>query len=212
MTRSGGTSDAELLARWQAQIESEQSRGVDVDAARRTELRAVEDLLRAGLDADRGRRFRADVLLTIRCRPTGRVLAQVYRTTVAPVLIPAEAEPAIPIRTPATRYSESYQRAKLDAKRDQVLRGAPAPVHREWLCVRTDDDGVERVGIPGARVLTPGSDAPYEVNGVTYQAEAALRCPNRGRCGTHWVRIAAVLGELSAGYRAGGKPGTMFVE
>ena len=218
MTASEESDADELLERWRRENRADLDATEAADRDRLIKLGALAQLISSGLDPAKPRRFRASVLVTIRCRPqatpftnkptTSRRLALVYDTPYAPVLIPDLAAPTLRLPYPGAWRNATYQRAKLDAEREQLLSGTPVRRRKEWLCVRDTEDG-PRATVPGLRVVTAATGQPLERGGLIHPDWIELHCPVHD---AHWLPGINLRTALAGEPRPDGTRPDLFAE
>ena len=205
--------DAALVARWHSQVvdhlaqAAERVAAADARAARDphpdnlhlaeryrrqvTEARALAELLARGVDPSRPRLFRGRVQTELICRPRGHVLARVYPTAEAPVLVPnVGASPGTPSDTVEGRFGPHGSAG--ERIRRSWFQAGPAPARDEWIKYDAGE-----VSLPGTVVLSGAASGNGSAANESEDVSVALRC----RCGTRWIQLATVIQAVADGQR-----------
>ncbi len=217
MSRSGSSrarrSDERQVARWLVALDSKiagerrrVARGSAVvsgwSANRLVEDCAVREILARGLDPQRMRTFRGRILLEVRCKPRGHVLARVYPTSVLPVFVPSVADLAAgPNGTKEGRFGGEAHRN--NRRWRDAVKGTPLEMsyRDDWIQEFRDphDPNDPTFMIRGLSVLGP-RHREREVTidaGQTFIRSFHLLC----RCGAGWLATADVMEALDDGWR-----------
>jgi hypothetical protein len=143
------------------------------------------------------------ILLNVRCRPRGHVLARVYPTSVLPVFVPSVAD--LPVGLNGTKEGRFGGEAHQNNKRwREAVKGTPLEMsyRDDWIQEfhdPQDDPDDPNFMIRGLSVLRP-RHREREVTldtGQTFTPSFHLLC----RCGAGWLATADVMEALDNGQR-----------